>query len=110
MQDFCRLSPGILLVAAEQVAGIYFFFYIIKAWIVAVGDDTCACLFKNFQIVDNFTSEEGSPMFQGWFINDDGGAFCLDPLHDTLDAALAEVVRITFHSQTVYTDHNLFFP
>ena len=35
--------------------------------------------------------------------------FGLNTLHNTLNGTLAEVIAVTLHSQTIYTDHGFFF-
>lgn len=61
-----------------------------------------AHFFEFIQIVYYFATEECDSIFKCWFVNDHGSAFCLNTLHDALDAALAEVIRVTFHGKTVY--------
>ena len=51
------------------------------------------CL-EGFEVVLYSTAEEGATLFQGWFVDNDFGAFCLNTLHDALDGRLAEVVAI----------------
>ena len=63
---------------------------------VAVGDNACTHLFELFKVIDDFAAEESRTVFYGWFIDDHGSTFGLDSFHDTLNAALAEVIGITF--------------
>ena len=42
-------------------------------------------------------------------INNHGCALGLNTLHNTLNGALPEVVTVTFHSQSVHTDGDIFF-
>lgn len=57
------------LVALEQVAGIYFVFYIIQAGVIAVCDDTVADLLEFIKVIDNLGAEEGCSVFQGWLVD-----------------------------------------
>ena len=40
------------------------------------------------QIVYYFATEECDSIFKCWFVNDHGSAFCLNTLHDALDAGV----------------------
>jgi len=51
--------------------------------------------------VDDKASEKCASVFQCRLINDDGRSFSFDPLHDSLDGRVAEVVGIAFHRQAV---------
>ena len=54
-------------------------------------------------------TKECATVLQGRLVDDHCCAFCLDSFHDTLNAALAEIVTVTLHCQTVDTDNNLPF-
>ena len=98
-----------LSVSAEQVSCIYFFFHIIKALVIAVCNDGVAHFLELSQIVDHHRAKEGITVFQRRLINHNRCALGLDALHDTLNGALAEVIGIRLHGQTVNTDgHRLF--
>lgn len=60
------------------------------------------------QIVDHYRTEESLTIFQGRLINNDRCAFCFNALHDTLNGALTEVVRIRFHGQAVNANRDGF--
>ena len=47
-----------------------------------------AHFFEFIQIIYYFTSEECDSVFKCWFVNDHGSAFCLNTLHDALDAGV----------------------
>ena len=92
------------LVSSENIAGIHFLFYIIQAFVISVGNDGLTLLLECVEIVHNPAAEEGASVFQGWLIDDNLCAFSLDAFHDTLNAALTEVVAVTLHGESVYTD------
>ena len=47
-----------------------------------------AHFFEFIQIVYYFATEECDSVFKCWFVNDHGSAFCLNTLHDALDAGV----------------------
>lgn len=47
-----------------------------------------AHFFEFIQIVYYFATEECDSIFKCWFVNDHGSAFCLNTLHDALDAGV----------------------
>ena len=47
-----------------------------------------AHFFEFIQIIYYFTSEECDSVFKCWFVDDHGSAFCLNALHDALDAGV----------------------
>ncbi len=97
------------LIPPEQISCIHFLFHIIQTGIITVCKD-CVCGFLEFiQVIYDFTAEKCASIFEGWLINDNGGAFGFDSFHDSLDTALAEVVGIAFHGETVNADDTLFF-
>ena len=83
-----------LLISSENVACIYFFFHIVEACVVAVGDDGVALCLELCQVVDHLTAEECGAVFKGWLVDDDLGTLCLDTFHDALNGRLAEVVAV----------------
>ena len=93
-----------LLVSSEDVSCIYLILYIIKAGIIAVGDDgICLCL-ELGEVVNNEAAEEGAAVFNGWLIDDNVGSLGLDALHDALYGRLAEVVGVGLHGQAIEAD------
>ena len=103
-------SSGLLiLVTTEKVAGIDFFFDIIQTGIVTVCNNCLADFLELAQVNDNPAPEEGAAIFQGGFVDDDGGSFGFDALHDTLNGGLTEVIGICFHGQSVNSDDAFFF-
>ena len=47
-----------------------------------------AHFFEFIQIIYYFATEECDSIFKCWFVNDHGSAFCLNTLHDALDAGV----------------------
>ena len=74
------------LISSENVACIYFFFHIVEACVVAVGDDGVAFRLELRQVVAHLAAEECGAVFKGWLVDDDFCAFSLDTLHDALDS------------------------
>lgn len=97
------------LISLKQVSCINLIFYIIKTVIITIGDNAMAHLFKFTQIIYNFASKESNSVLQSWFVNYYSGTLGFDSFHDALDTALAEIIRIAFHSKAVYADNNFFF-
>lgn len=77
---------------------------VIQAGIVPVGEDGGTLGLEFFEVVNYEAAEEGGAVFEGRFVDDDGGAFRLYPLHDALYAALTEVVGVGFHRESVDSD------
>ena len=94
--------PLIDSVPPKQISRIHFVFYIIQHCFVAVGDDGIAAFLKSFYIVDYQGAEECGSFGQCRLVDDDGSAFCFDPFHDSLDAALPKVIAVCFHCKAVY--------
>lgn len=98
-------------VAPEQVAGVDLLLYIIKAAVIAVGNDGLTPLFERFEVVYHLAAEEGRAILQRRLVDDDGRALGLDPLHDALNGRLPEVVGVRLHGQAVDADDaGLLFP
>lgn len=85
------------LISAEQIARVDFFFYIIQNRIISISNDASTHFFELLEIVYDLTSKESAAVLKCRFINDNSGSFGLDPFHNTLDAALPEVVAVTLH-------------
>lgn len=103
-----RLSPAdvciIDLISTENIASINLFFYVIKAYVIAVGDDS-VCLFLELgEVVDNEGAEEGGAIFEGGLVDDDVGALGFYALHNALDRTLTEIVGVGFHSKAEDAD------
>ena len=106
----CRLRClSAKLVSAKQIARIYFLLNIVQTAIVAVGNNGLTALLEFRQIIHDFTAKEGRTILQRRLIDDDRCALCLDTLHDALNGGLTEVVRVGFHGQAVYANHNIVF-
>ena len=98
----------ILLVSPENIPRINLLLHIVEARFVAVGDDHVATALEFIQVVYNQAAEEGAAVLEGRLVDDDFGAFGLDALHHALDAALAEVIAVRLHRQTVDAYHTAF--
>ena len=61
-------------------------------------------LLELLQIIHHQTAKEGLTVFQRRLIDDHSGSLGLDPLHDPLDRAVAEIVRPGLHHQPVDAD------
>ena len=97
-------------ISLKQVPGIYLCPYVIQAMVIPVCQNAVTFFLESVQVINHPAAEEGTAIFQGRFINDDFRPLCFDPLHDTLDRALAEIVGVRFHGKTIHTDsHGLFF-
>lgn len=94
-------------IPAEQVPCVYFFFHIIQTLVISVCDDGVAQFFELLQIVNHDSSKKLLPIFQGRLIDNHRGVFHLYALHDALNAALAEVIKITLHGQPEYSDDHI---
>ena len=66
-----------------------------------------ALALESIQIIHHFAAEERAAIFECRFIDDDLRTFGLDAFHHTLNARLAEVVRVRFHRQAVHADDTL---
>ena len=94
-------------ISAEEISGIYFILNVVKRRIITIGDDASAHFLELLEVVDNLRTEECAAVFQRRFVDDNGSAFSFNAFHDTLDAALPEIVTITLHCKTIDTDDDL---
>ena len=94
-------------VSPEQIPRIDLALHVVQAAVITVGDDCLTLFLKVLQIIDHFASKERRPILQRWFVDDYRRPFGFDSLHDTLDAALPEVVTVGFHRQPVHADDDL---
>lgn len=92
------------LVHAEQVAGIDLVRDIGQVQVLAVRDDQVGLRLESVEIAHDRAVEE-LVLRQGGFIDDAGDALGLDPLHDALDRAVAEIVRTGLHHQPIDPHH-----
>ena len=92
------------LVSSENVACIDFLIYIIQDWVVTIGDDGLTLFLELLQVVDNTAAEEGTAILEGWLIDYHLCTFSLDALHDSLDTALAEIVTVALHRESIHSD------
>lgn len=81
-------------VAREEVAGVYFGEDVGEVGAGAVGQDGAAAALERGQVVDYLAAEEGGAVFEGRLVDDDGGAFGFDALHDPLNGGVTEVVGV----------------
>lgn len=98
-----------ILVSFKNVSCVDFVRHVVEDRVVAVGYDSFRAGLEGGEIVDDFAAEEGFSVFKRRLIDDNFGAFCFDAFHHALYGALAEVVGVGFHSQSVDSDSNLFF-
>ena len=92
---------GTFSVSPENVPRVYFLLHVIQTGVVTVRDDGFALPLEFLQVIDYPAAEEGAAVCKGRFVDDHFGALRLDPLHNSLDAALAEVVAVRLHRQAV---------
>lgn len=78
--------------------------HVIEATVVAICNDCLTCRFELSQIIYDLRTEEGGAVFQRRLIDDDLSTFGLDTFHDALDGALAKVVGVALHRETIDTD------
>lgn len=64
-------------------------------------------LLELVKVVDDLGTEERGSVLEGRLIDDHRSALGLDTLHHTLNGALAEVVGVGLHGQTVDANHGL---
>ena len=76
---------GIILIPSKYIPCVHFFLYIIKAFVVSVGNDGMATLFEVSKVVDNKATEEGCAIFKRRLIDDDLRTLCLNTLHYSLN-------------------------
>lgn len=93
------------LVSLKEVAGVDLGPDIVQGAVVAVGDDGVGAALELGDVVDHLAAEEGRAVLQRRLVDNDLGALGLDPLHDALDGALAEIVAVGLHRETVDPDH-----
>ena len=82
------------LVSPENISCVNLILHIIQTDIVAVGDDGIAKSLKLVEGAYDTAAEERGAVLKRRLIDDDLRSLCLDALHDALNAALAEVVRV----------------
>ena len=110
LSNLKSLSSNLPPVPLKEISGIHLIPHIIQHFIVAVGDDGLALLFELLHIIHHAAAEEGAAVLQGGFIDDDFRTLGLNPLHDSLDAALTEIIGIRFHGEAVHADGHGLFP
>lgn len=91
-------DTGGWLIPVVEIPCIYLVPYIGQFIGIAVRHDAVAFIRKFFEIFQHPGAEE-LLFFQGGFINDNRGSFCLETFHNALDGALAEIIGIGFHGQ-----------
>ena len=108
---YCRffqiLHMLFISVSLKNVSRIDLFFYVVQLGAIAVCNNGLAVIFEFRKVIDYKASEEPAAVFQGWLIDNDLCTFGLDPLHDTLNGTLTEIVTVGFHGQTVNTYRHL---
>ena len=68
------------LITFKYISCIDFVFYVIKAGIIAVGDDGFALGLELIEVVDDLRAKERFAIRNSWLINDDLGTLGLDTL------------------------------
>ena len=74
------------LIPSENIPRIYFLCYIIKACVIAVGDNGMALCFKGIQVIHDLAAEEGAAVLKCGFIDDDLRTLSFYSFHHALDA------------------------
>ena len=92
------------LVSSEDIAGVYFFLYIIEYAVVAVRYDGMAHLLESSYVVNYFRTKEGCAISKSGLLYYDSSSLGLDALHNALYGALSEVVAVRLHREPVYTN------
>ena len=92
--SFCRNDRSIRLVTTEDVARIDLVLNIVKASIIAVGDEGLTLCLELIEVIDHLAAEECGAVFKGWLVDNHLSTLSLDTLHDALDGRLAEVVGV----------------
>ena len=101
-----RATQGIYLISPEQIPCIDLLFHVFEGRIEAVGEDHVGTAFELLQIVYDDGAEEGLPVFEGWFIDDDCRALGLHAFHHALDGRLAEIIAVVLHRQAIDTNRD----
>ena len=97
------LAAPTMSVSPEQIPRIDLVLHIIQAAIVAIRNDSLTLFLELFKIIYNHAAKEGAAIFQSRLVDDHRSTLCLNALHDTLDAALAEIIGIGLHGQAIDT-------
>ena len=82
------------LVPFENVSGIDLFLDIVQGGVVAVSYDGIALGLEGSEVIHHLGAKESSAVFQRGLVDNHLGTLGLDALHNALDGALAEVVRV----------------
>lgn len=91
---------SIHLISSEQISGINLRFNIVQTAVIAVSNNRLAVSLELVELVFYNAAEEGAAVLQRGFIDNNLRSLGLNALHNSLNAALAEVVGIGFHRQT----------
>ncbi len=94
------------LVSSIQISCVNLFFHIREDILVAVCHNYIGAALKLLQVVDHKGAEEGGAVLQGWLVDNNFSALCLDSFHNALNGGLAEVIRICLHSKAANTYRN----
>lgn len=92
-----------LSISPKNISRINLLLHIIQTTIIPIRNNRLAHLFKLLKIIYHLAAKECAVIFQRRLVNNDGRASGFDSLHDALNGKLAEVVRVAFHDQAVYT-------
>ena len=95
------------LVALKDISSVYLVEDIVEARIIAISNDGLAKRLELSEVVDDLGAKEGLSIRDGGLVDDDLGTLGLDALHNALNSALAEVVRVALHRQAINTNDAL---
>lgn len=95
-----RIAVNTPLVPLKQIPRVDLVRNVRELVAPAVGDDHVALHLEDLQVVGHLGAEEITRVQRG-FVDHHGHALGLHALHDALDGARAEVVRVRLHRQAV---------
>ena len=94
--SFCVLIPP------KHIPGINPLLHIIQERVISVSNDTVAASLELLKVIYNHAAKECTAVLQCRLIYDNSRSFRFEALHNTLDAALAEVIAVALHGQAIY--------
>ena len=93
------------LISPKQIAGVDLFLYIVEDGVVTVGDDGMRLGLELCEVVDDTAAKECGAIGECGLVDDDRSSLGLDAFHNSLNAALTEIVGVGLHRQTVDADN-----
>ena len=98
----------------EQILCVDLILNVIQNLVIPVGNDHIRTILECLKVINHKRSEERLAIFQRWLVDNHSSTLGLDPLHDTLNTTLPEIITIALHRQTIDTDRDwallLFIP